>query len=1108
MKIIVSNTSRFAYRGVVEQLRANLSGSASNVVIAPDRFTASVERGIISSLGIDSSFGIEVMSFTRLAAKLLGKSIAKCLTPEGSVMLINKVIAENRASLKFYGKVATLDGFDNELYAALTAIRNSGITARALRENANGMPEQLKRKALDIALIFEKYLEALGSAHSDSSTRLMALAKFIEQNPDSVSSTHFYCTDIYEFSAPELEIVAQLAHHALSFTVGLTSGYDNPNRRIYPDRVIAKLKDAVPDKVQIEYNNEPLCAPIDAISTQLFSYCAPENIPENGGKVTLRVAKDVSEEALALAIDIVKKVRGGGRYRDIEVFVSDMDSYVHELKSVFARYDIPFFIDKKELLSEQTKVRYLLAAIACVRSGMRRREVLDLVKNPLFDVDENEVSEFENYVLKYNIDFSRFLEPFSLEDENLCRKRQFINAKYIDKAVKLRYESESVVPERVRETLAATLVPFMSEGKIAPAAKRRISQYVEAARIFLSQSDEAWQRHAERVEDLSRYYKKCAEQVDSKLDSVLEELESVRDDEMDMQGFEQVLKAMLRSLKIALVPTYLDCVFVGDIDSRFMGAGDIYILGATIDKFPSVASGGIIITPADEAMLDGLGIKLTPNERQKTMTNMYAVCDLMKKPHGRLVISYPEMGDGGALRPSVVISELKGMLSEGGEPLGTERINIRDFSAIKLKNGNENYLAHTAELFATEKSCLYEALRNVNVYEGADTPIYSAARECIDQSDRRKLTVREPGKIELPKNMYLMQVSTVSRLETFFACPYEHYLQYILQLKKRKDDKPEGTENGIILHSVLEHFFSDVRDGKITSEQQIDALAYAYFDSAVRENGFERLLSVGETRRPLLRLKEEGARVCRQLYSISLRSSFAPVYLEAKIGEGSIKPMSLTVGENIIALKGTIDRVDMCGNDFIVVDYKSYKSVDLTLKDVYYGLKLQLYIYMRAVEDSLSASPAGVFYLPIYAGFTKDNVNRYKFCGQVSDSVETMRRIDSMTQNEPYKAVIPYKYTKKNGLDGDVHFAKADFDMLGDYAMALAAKGAEQIADGYIKPAPIKGRCDRCGYRDICGYSDSDERRVGSVKKSSFDLSDEPSTEGNSAPIMEREVGR
>ena len=174
MKLIISNSSRGAYRGVMEQLKTRLG--ESNIVIAPDRFTASVERGVISTLKLESSFGIDVMSFTRLANKLVGKDIKKCLTPEGSVMLIGKVIAERYKDFKYYGRVAMSEGFASELYAALTAIRNSGISTEMLSESMQKMSPALKAKTQDIITIYDGYLEALSGRHSDSSTRLYALA--------------------------------------------------------------------------------------------------------------------------------------------------------------------------------------------------------------------------------------------------------------------------------------------------------------------------------------------------------------------------------------------------------------------------------------------------------------------------------------------------------------------------------------------------------------------------------------------------------------------------------------------------------------------------------------------------------------------------------------------------------------------------------------------------------------------------------------------------------------------------------------------------------------------------------------------------------------------
>lgn len=1081
MKIITSNSSRGAYYGVLKELKGRMG--ETNIVIAPDRFTASVERGLISSLKLESTFGIEVMSFTRLADRLVGKDIKKCLTPEGSVMLIGNVIAKNRDKLEYYGKVALADGFASELYAALTAIRNSGITTEMLRARIEDMTPALRAKTSDIALIYDGYLEALSGRHSDSSTRLYALAEYIDKTPQSVATTNFYCTDIYEFSAPELAIVSGLAKNALSLTIGVTSGYDNPNRRIYPDRIIQKLKACCPDKVLIERNDDDLSPQVQAISTELFSYRPPKERTENNGKVELRCANDRYEEVLALAMDIIEHTRGGGRFKDFEVFVSEIEDYEAELKAVFARYDIPFFIDKKELLSEQTKARYILDAIACARSGFRRREVLDFVKNPLFTYyagGNDNVFLFENYVLKYNIDRSRFLSEFTLKEENK-RQNQYNKLSISSENTENIIQEESKIPEKVRKLLLKVLSPLTVKGD------RNISDFAQAARNMLAAADEAWRSHVEKLTELSEYYRKCAEQVDKKLDDVLQEIETVLDLTTDIAYFENVFKSMLKTLKIALVPTYLDCVFVGDYDSRFMGAGDIYVLGATNDKLPRTTGGGAVLTPKDEEYFARLGLNVTPNERQKLMTDFYAICDIMKKPHGKLCVSYPESGGGVTLRPSTVIRELSEMLCEDGKPLAVKRI---DFDRL-TRLGSDACVKRSATLFATRKSCYYEVLRNAVSGRAPleEREAYGSAYECMADEDKRRLDgiYSSPERIELKSDAYFAGSTSVSRLETFFTCPYSHYFNYILNLRKRKDGKQEGTENGTILHYILEKFFSDVRDGNITAKEDIKEKAYGYFEEAVRVNGFEVLLEKADTGRLLRRVKEEGVKVCEDLYDVYLRSEFKPALLEAKIGENEIKPMSLRVGDKTVKLKGTIDRVDILDDMFVVVDYKTYKSADLTLKELYYGQKIQLYIYMKAVENSLNAKPVGVFYLPIFAGFAGEDTNRYKFKGQVTNDEAVMAKLDCEFAANPQNSVLPYK-TAKDGFNPEVHLTKGDFDMLGDYAMRLAGEGAKEIANGYIKPSPVKDACKRCRYSEICAYCEKDERKLSKATMSSFEL--------------------
>ena len=1091
MKIITSNTSEGAYLGVLNQLKSNLDGKSQNIVIAPDRFTASVERGLISSLGVESTFGIEVMSFTRLANKIIGNDIKKCLTPEGSVMLIGKVISDLRDELVYYKKVAMTEGFASELYAALTAIRNSGVSSEDLLKASQKSNASLKAKARDIALVYDGYLKALEGKHSDSSTRLYALAEYIKNHPDCVSTTNFYCTDIYDFSAPELEIIKGLSDSALSLTIGITSGYDNPNKRIYPDTVCKKLQNLCSGRVQIVRNDVVLPPQIDAISKKLFAYISTsaEEKVEDDGKVVLRSAKDRRDEVTALVCDVVNAVREGARYKDFEVYASDMNAYEAELKSAFERYDIPYFLDKKELLSEQTKTRYILDAIACVRSNFRRREVLDFAKNPLFyarlEGGLDEVFVFENYCLQFNIEYvpTGVENKFERTSTNKYFAKNKQNAGLIytncdDKTVVLDNSVENVIPEIVRKALVECLAEYDFKSKT-----KNIRAYVNATRALSQKADVYYNGHVDKLSSCGEYFKKVAEQVDDKIKAVLDEIENVLDYDTDITGFESVFKSMLKTLKIALVPTYLDCVFVGDADSRFSGNGNIYVLGANNGKLPRTSGGGVVITPKDEQTLCALGVDIYPSERQKVLTEMYAVCDLMKKPKGQLVVSFAESGDGGALRPSTIVFELQNMLCQNGKPLEIERA---DFEHYRTLDGFDD--KKISSVFATKKGCSDEVMRNLFAgrTDAVDGCVFASANEFVDDIDkaRMKKALTVPERISVDGGAYFEGSTSVSRLETFYGCPYAHYFNYILSLRRRKDGKFEGTENGTILHYVLEHFFKDVRDGKIDDNSDLTALAYSYFDGAIEENGFEVLLEKADTGRLLLRVRDEGAKLITDLYQVQKRSAFRPYLLEAKIGEGEIRPMSLDLGDKKVRLKGTIDRVDVLGDKFIIIDYKTYKSADLSLKELYCGQKIQLYVYMRAVEKSTGGKPSGVFYFPIFSSFTDEEGTRYKYKGQASDSMETLKQIDSMVDADAQKAIVPCKKDKKGALaTGGAHLSTAQFDLLGDYAVDIATKGASEIANGYIKPSPIaKEKCKRCDFASICAYKEKFERKAPKVK--------------------------
>ena len=119
---------------------------------------------------------------------------------------------------------------------------------------------------------------------------------------------------------------------------------------------------------------------------------------------------------------------------------------------------------------------------------------------------------------------------------------------------------------------------------------------------IIDNTNDAWGEHVEMLSKESEYFKKCSEQVDSKINAILDEIEGVLAGESTLEKFDTILRSMLKTLKIALMPTFLDSVFVGDISSKFTGNGDLYVLGANSGALPTESEGGAIITAKDEEL--------------------------------------------------------------------------------------------------------------------------------------------------------------------------------------------------------------------------------------------------------------------------------------------------------------------------------------------------------------------------------------------------------------------------------------------------------------------------------------------------------------------------
>jgi len=124
----------------------------------------------------------------------------------------------------------------------------------------------------------------------------------------------------------------------------------------------------------------------------------------------------------------------------------------------------------------------------------------------------------------------------------------------------------------------------------------------------------------------------------------------------------------------------------------------------------------------------------------------------------------------------------------------------------------------------------------------------------------------------------------------------------------------------------------------------------------------EEKLKTANNKYMLLQLKKEAFRLIDALTYQYRESNFKPLAEEMVFGSANSKYSGIELGHKI-KIAGKIDRIDTFKDYYRVIDYKT-GYIDLSPKTTYYGGKVQLFAYLKAMQG-LNKRLAGAFYLPI-----------------------------------------------------------------------------------------------------------------------------------------------
>ena len=997
------------------------------IIIVPDAFTLSLETTIFGEMGRSGTFDVEVMSFARLAAVTLGSSVEKCLSPAGCVMLMEKVVGKYASDLRVYGRVAKKPGFAAEIYAAITAIRNSGIGADRLEAAVEKLSGYVKDKTADIVTLYKGYLDELSASYADSTTWLEALAAEIRKG-NAVVDADFFVMDHLDFNAKQMEVlVALMETH--SVTVAVAEAFGSENHRVYPSTYRKLVAAAKAAGVKIENEvavREAFSPEKKIIANKMFSYAYKEG---KSSHVRLVEAKDPEEEVTLLATEIVRLCRKKGRrYRDVAVITPSFEEYLPYLERIFAYYDIPFFADARYPLAGCDVFDHILEGFDLVAHNFDRLSVSKYVSHALFDgFDAEEKGVFDDYVTEFGVDRGYFLHTFDL-------------------AAKGR-EDLLGVAEKVRSALVLELDDLIGAPQSAT-----VNEYVRILSEHLKRNDfDA--RIAKYAKDIhtAGHLKESnvIAQTPEKIMSLLRTLEEIRGGEtVTREEFIFALRSGAEQMKIAALPVSLDCVYFAPLEqAMYAPIHSMFLLGAEDGLFPleSVKEG--ILGMREYTAWQGIDIVVENAGAAELGRNRFHALQLLLRPEF-LHLSYSRLA-------SDCVKELGAMFSLDVEKAGDILASYPIEDLIPTAAVAENYLAE----FSRKQ-------REGLLTEQEETFAKDIA-EVLGRTFPLPVFRDMPERVNVPC-FFRKEETNVSEIEGYYACPFRHFVEKGLGLRERETARSDARDKGILIHECVCRFTKE--NAHLTDEETAERRARQIAETVLSDRKYQVFLrSEGEHK--IKSLADEAVTAMKLVRRQIASSDFVPTYLEQWFGTGSVLP-ALDLGD--VKLCGKIDRVDLFEKFAAVFDYKTGSSHPKPT-DLFYGDKVQLQIYLAVLRE-MGYTPAASMYFTLKNALD-DKSNSHYLKGQVLSDLHVVLALDAMTASG--NSDLTGLRAETTGVAGvrDVTISEIEMDAMIDYAILLAKKAVADIKDGCILPSPVKAGenpiCKTCKARSICHYAEA-----------------------------------
>ncbi|WP_097005148.1 helicase-exonuclease AddAB subunit AddB [Lacrimispora amygdalina] len=1073
--------------------------------IVPEQFTMQTQKEIVSLHPNYGVMNIDIVSFKRLAYRIFEELAIinpQILDDMGKSMVLRKVSADKKKNLVFYKEHLSKAGFISQLKSMLSELYQYGITPQMLTEKIpDSISPVLAQKLSDITVVYEGFKEYIEGKFITSEEILGVLCNQLPRS-ELIKNSVIALDGYTGFTPVQYRILELFFRYSKKVVITVTMDpAENMSRKtgvqelFYMSRqMIKKLNDLakftgisrekdilLTDHPAVRFMKEEKDSPcyLDFLEQNIYRYTG-RTLNGQPESIHLYQTRNPSQEVAFVIRSMEDNIRKNGlRYRDMAVISGDLSSYANEIIHQFQLSRVPFFLDDKKSILKNPMVELIRAAIEIVQKDFSYESVFRYLRTGLIVSQDHmdQADRLENYVIAMGIrGFKRWAAPFEgwykgARELNLVELNQFKDEIMGPlKCLREEFKREDSTVKTMTGAVTALLMETGIEEKMLDFEKK----FQEMGEFALAK-------------EYGQVYGLVMDLFDRLAGLLGEEHVSRRE-------YGEILDAGFAEIKVGVIPAAVDRVVVGDITrTRLDHIKVLYFVGVNDGLVPVKKEKSSLFTDREREFLSDHSIELAPTSMEEGFRQRFYLYLALTKPEKELVLSYSAMdGSGKSMRPSTLIGELKKLFpglkesapGEGGVPLNFREAKSRLADGMREcgTGGGDSRLLELLKAFLSSPEYREEGKR-----------LIEAAFYVYQQKGIGKAAA---------KALYGPVINgSVTRMEQYASCAYAHFLNYGLELTKRQEYELAAMDIGNLFHDSIDLWFGRMkeegRDFKTLTVEERQAMVHECVTKVTEEYGNTVLKSSARNAYLAGKVERITDRTVWALTEQLKKGDFTPVGFEVSFSaDDHLKAMRLPLSKDeAVHLRGRIDRMDLCEDEEAVyvkiIDYKS-GSTAFDLTSLYYGLQLQLVVYMDAALEleerrrpDKQVVPAGIFYYNINdpvvdkdGEMTSEEISgrilkQLRMNGLVNTDLNAIAHLDHEIETE--SDVIPV--AMKNGIIQEARSSVAGgnrFSALRQYVQEKLKTEGREILDGVIDVNPYKQgnrtACDYCPYHAVCGF--------------------------------------